>query len=163
MYSTTHRVDPVTLPSESHATAAATGTAVVLSAAITLYSRTISCAEDVSPDNGGRRTTQADCSSLTLNVKLDRPPASAVTTSSPCTSTPLSISSRRNRRVSIAVVVTAYLTPHCEWRVSPAPNDAPPKDRRRYETAGLRAISAPPADPRILPALHTFAYCDRRP
>jgi hypothetical protein len=35
----------------------------------------MSCADDVSPDNGGRRTTQADCSSLTLNVKLDLPPA----------------------------------------------------------------------------------------
>jgi hypothetical protein len=37
-------------------------------------------AYDVSTDNGGQPSNEADCSSLTLNVKLDRPPDNAVTT-----------------------------------------------------------------------------------
>src|SRR5271163_2724149 len=150
------------LPSGSQATAAATGTSVLPSAAITVYSRTTSCAEDVSPDNGGRRATQLDCSSLTLNVKLDLPPDNAVTTSWPCTLTPLSIRRRRKRRVSRAGVFNVHPRSRYGRLALPTPNDVPPRGRRRCETAGLRVISGPPASRRTLPARRTSARYGRR-
>src|SRR5258707_3069452 len=134
------------LPSGSQATAAATGTSVLQSAVIRVYSRTTSCAEDVSPDNGGRSATQLDCTSLTLNVKLDLPPDSAVTTSWPCTLTPLSIKRRRKRRVSRAGAINVHLRSLSGRLALPTPNDEPPRGRRRCETPGLRPISGPPAN-----------------
>ncbi len=55
------------------------------SAATTLYSRAMSCADGVSPCSGGRRSTHFDESSATRKVRLERPPEISCARSSPVT------------------------------------------------------------------------------
>ena len=79
---------PSTESSSHSVIARATGTAVSCSAATTLYSRAMSCADGVSPCSGGRRNTHFDASSSTRKVRLERPPEISCARNSPSRSMP---------------------------------------------------------------------------
>src|SRR5258705_10133432 len=92
-------------------TAGATGTGVSCSAATTLYSRAMSCADGVSPCSGGRRNTHFEVSSETRNVRLDRPPEISSARNSPVRAMPTDCRwrSRASRSSPSSEVVTGLV------------------------------------------------------